>query len=388
MAAEPKAPPVYMRRNAFDPAPEIGRIRESVGVQKVVTRLGNPGYLVTRHGDIKAGLGDPQHFSNSGRREPSDEERGDLLSLDPPDHQRLRRMLTAEFTVRRMKELEPRIVEIVDMQLDEMERSAPPTDLVSAFALPIPSLVICELLGVPTGDRDEFQRRTARQLDMSLPVEEHVELAREARTYMSDLVARARREPGENILGMLVRDHGHQLSDGELVGVAGLLLVAGHETTANMLGLGVLALLRHPDQLALVRDDPQAVAGAVEELLRWLSVVQTAIPRTTSTEVDIAGVRIPKGQLVFFSLPSGNRDPEFLDAPDTLDIRRATTGHLAFGYGAHHCLGAPLARMEMRLAFPALLRRFPGLRLAEPFDGVDFRSFNFIYGLRSLLVSW
>jgi cytochrome P450 len=164
--------------------------------------------------------------------------------------------------------------------------------------------------------------------------------------------------------------------------------VAGHETTANMLGLGTLALLRHPDQLALVRDDPAAVVGAVEELLRWLSVVQTAIPRTTTADVEIAGVRIPRGQMVFFSLPSGNRDPELLDAPDTLDIRRGSTGHLAFGYGVHHCLGAPLARMEMRIAFPALLRRFPGLRLAEPFDTLDFRSFNFIYGLRSLRVDW
>jgi cytochrome P450 len=388
MADAPNTPPVYMRRNAFDPAPEMAGIREAVGVQKVITRLGNPGYLVTRHGDIKAGLADAQRFSNRGLREPSDEERGDLLSLDPPDHQRLRRMLTSEFTVRRMKQLEPRIVEIVDTALDEMERDGPPTDLVSTFALPIPSLVICELLGVPTSDRDDFQRRTASQLDMSLPAEEHVQLAREARAYMGNLVTAARREPGDNILGMLVRDHGDQLTDGELVGVASLLLVAGHETTANMLGLGALALLRHPDQLALVRDDPQAVAGAVEEMLRWLSVVQTAIPRTTTTEVDVAGVRIPKGQLVFFSLPAGNRDPDFLNAPDTLDIRRGATGHLAFGYGAHHCLGAPLARMEMRIAFPALLRRFPGLRLAEPYDEVAFRSFNFIYGLRSLQVSW
>jgi cytochrome P450 len=223
---------------------------------------------------------------------------------------------------------------------------------------------------------------------MSLAVEEHVELAREARTYMAELVTGARSEPGDNILGMLVRDHGDQLTDAELVGVASLLLVAGHETTANMLGLGALALLRHPDQLAFLRDDPQAVNGAVEELLRWLSVVHTAIPRTTTTDVDIAGVRIPKGHLVFFSLPAGNRDPDFLDAADTLDIRRASTGHLAFGYGVHHCLGAPLARMEMRLAFPALLRRFPGLRLAEPFEDIDFRSFNFIYGLRSLRVNW
>jgi cytochrome P450 len=378
-----------MRRNAFDPSPELRRIRETVGVDTVVSGLGTPAYLVTRYHDIKAALGDHERFSN--QRSPTsaeDPEAGDLLALDPPRHQRLRRMLTAEFTARRMKQLEPRIIEIVDARLDEMKHHGAPADLVSVFALPIPSLVICELLGVPSSDREEFQRRTARQLDFSLPVSEHVQLAREARGYMSKLIAAARHDPGDDILGMLIRDHGEELSDAELVGIAGLLLVAGHETTANMLGLGALALLRHPAQLAAVRDDPAAVAAAVEELLRWLSVVHTAIPRTTTADVEIAGVRIPEGELVFFSLPSGTRDPGFVDAPDTLDICRDATGHLAFGHGVHHCLGAPLARMEMRIAFPALLQRFPGLELAEPFDEVAFRPFHFIHGLQSLRVTW
>jgi cytochrome P450 len=187
---------------------------------------------------------------------------------------------------------------------------------------------------------------------------------------------------------MLVRDHGAELTDDELVGVAGLLLLAGHETTSNMLGLGTLALLRHPGQLAAVRDDPDAVGPAVEELLRWLSIVHSAIPRITTTDVEIAGVPIPPGQLVFVSLPSGNRDPDFIDSPEVLDIRRGTVGHLAFGHGVHHCLGAPLARMEMRTAFPALLRRFPNLVLAENFSDVQFRSFHFIYGLKALEVAW
>ena len=205
---------------------------------------------------------------------------------------------------------------------------------------------------------------------------------------MHSLVERARQHPGEDILGMLVREHGDELTDDELVGIAGLLLLAGHETTSNMLGLGTLALLRHPDQLAAVRDDPDAIGPAVEELLRWLSIVHTAIPRITTADVEVAGVPIPAGQLVFASLPSGNRDPDFIDSPDVLDIRRGAPGHLAFGHGVHHCLGAPLARMEMRIAFPALLRRFPKLALAEDFDDVQFRSFHFIYGLRSLAVTW
>lgn len=187
---------------------------------------------------------------------------------------------------------------------------------------------------------------------------------------------------------MLVGEHGTELTDDELVGIAALLLLAGHETTSNMLGLGTLALLRHPGQLAAVRDDPDAVGPAVEELLRWLSIVHTAIPRMTTTDVEIAGVAIPAGQLVFASLPSGNHDPDFIDAPDVLEIGRGAAGHLAFGHGVHHCLGAPLARMEMRVAFPALLQRFPGLRLAEDFSDVQYRSFHFIYGLKSLSVDW
>jgi cytochrome P450 len=297
-------------------------------------------------------------------------------------------MLTPEFTIRRMKRLEPRIVEIVDAQLNVMESAGAPADLVESFALPIPSLVICELLGVPYDDREDFQRRSARQLDFSVPVDERVELGRQARAYMTSLVARARQHPGDDILGMLIRDHGEELTDDELIGIAGLLLLAGHETTSNMLGLGTLALLRHPDQLAMVRDDPAAVGPAVEELLRWLSVVQTAIPRITTTDVEIAGVQIPAGNLVFPSLPSGNRDPELIESPETLDIRRGAPGHLAFGHGVHHCLGAPLARMEMRIAFPALLRRFPDLALAEDFADVQFRTWNFIYGLKSLEVRW
>jgi len=394
-------PPVHMRRNAFDPTPELGEIRQNEGVRSVVNAFGMQVYLVTRHDDVKAMLSDHERFSNTrppgfvmpGAPEMSDEElasarAGNLLGLDPPEHQRLRRMLTPEFTIRRIKRLEPRITEIVTEHLDAMESAGAPVDLVESFALPIPSLVICELLGVPYGDRADFQERSGRQLDLSLPIPERLELQRASRQYMHSLVAHARITPGEDILGMLIREHGDELTDDELVGIAGLLLLAGHETTSNMLGLGTLALLRNPDQLATVRDDPDAVGPAVEELLRWLSIVQTSIPRITTTDVEVAGVPIPAGQLVFASLPSGNRDPGFIDSPDVLDIGRGAPGHLAFGHGVHHCLGAPLARMEMRIAWPALLRRFPTLALAEDFEDVQFRSFHFIYGLRSLMVKW
>jgi cytochrome P450 len=401
MTQAPELPPLHMRRDAFDPTPELREIRETDGVRTAKNAFGMDVFLVTRHEDIKVVLSDHERFSNSrppgfvvpGAPDIAEEElasarAGNLLSLDPPEHQRLRRMLTAEFTIRRMRLLEPRIVEIVDAQLDAMETAGPPADLVESFALTIPSLVICELLGVPYEDRADFQRRSARQLDFSVPIPERLDLSRRSRAYMRSLVERARRQPGEDILGMLVREHGAELTDDELIGVASLLLLAGHETTSNMLGLGTLALLRHPDQLAAVRDDPDAIGPAVEELLRWLSIVHSAIPRITTTDVEIAGVPIPAGQLVFVSLPSGNRDPGFIDSPEALDIGRGAPGHLAFGHGVHHCLGAPLARMEMRIAFPALLRRFPTLALAKDFTEVPFRSFHFIYGLKSLEVGW
>lgn len=393
--------PLHMRREGFDPVPEMAALRDDEGVRQVETAFGMPAFLVARHADVKAVLADHARFSNDSRRafdspgapKLSDEERsrmraGNLLGVDPPEHTRLRRMLTPEFTVKRMRRLEPRIVEIVDDHLDALEKAGPPADLVADFALPIPSLVICELLGVPYADRASFQDRTSKLLDISLPMEDRLELGRESREYMADLVARAQAAPGEDMLGMLVRDHGDDLTTDELIGIAGLLLIAGHETTSNMLGLGTLALLRHPEQLALVRDDPAAVAPAVEELLRFLGIVHSGIPRTTTRDVEIGGVAVPADSLVILALASANRDPRSVADGDRLDVTRDAAGHVAFGHGVHHCLGAPLARMEMRIAFPALLRRFPRLALAVPFDEVEFRAFHFIYGLRSLPVTW
>ena len=398
--AAPPEIPLPMRRDGFDPVPELAQLREQERVRRITTAFGVEAYLVTRHADVREVLADSATFSNVPRRldtpdapQLTDEERermlaGNLLAFDPPDHTRLRRMLTPEFTVRRMRRLEPRIVEIVDAHLDAMEAAGPPADLVADFALPIPSLVICELLGVPYADRDAFSARTSRLLDLSLTMEERQQVGRESREYMTELVGRAQAEPGEDMLGMLVRQHGDELSTDELIGVAGLLLIAGHETTSNMLGLGTLALLRHPDQLALVRDDPAAAAPAVEELLRWLGIVHSGIPRTTTRDVVLGGVEIPAETMVVLALATANRDPRFLADGDRFDVTRDAAGHVAFGHGVHHCLGAPLARMEMRIAFPALLRRFPRLAPDVPFAEVGFRSYHFIYGLHTLPVTW
>ncbi len=311
--------PLQMRRDGFDPVDALAEARDSEGVVEAMTPFGLPAYLVCRDEDVREVLGDPVRFS-SARPTPfgmaigdevSEEEKarmraGNLIGFDPPEHTRLRRMLTPEFTMRRMRRLEPRIAEIVESALDDLERAGAPADLIAHFALPIPSLVICELLGVPYSDRAEFQGRTRRLVNVALPMDQRVAVMRENREYMADLVARARAEPGEDMLGMLVREHGDDLSNDELVGIAGLLLAAGHETTSNMLGLGALAMLRHPDQLAMVRDDPTCIDPAVEELMRWSSVLHSLPPRITTTDVEIAGHAIPRAH---WSRVAGRRRP-------------------------------------------------------------------------------
>ncbi|MFF0869425.1 cytochrome P450 [Nonomuraea sp. NPDC003560] len=396
---ESSAVPLHMRRVEFDPAPELGEVRDQERIKRIDTLLGLEAWVVTRYADVREVLGDADRFRLArqgsarmpGAPELTEEQlaelrAGNLLGQDPPEHTRLRRMLTPEFTIRRMKRLEPRIRDIVHEHLDAMEAAGSPADLVSSFALPIPSLVICELLGVPYEDRADFQRRSGRMLDLSLPVEQRVAANFESRAYMRELVTRMRTEPGEDLLGMLIREHGDDLTTSELVGIGNLLLLAGHETTSNMLSLGTLALLRNPGQLELLRKEPERIDATVEELLRWLSIVHSGTIKITSREVELAGRTIGAGEMIMCSLPAANRDPGFIADPDTLDITRGAPGHVAFGHGVHHCLGAPLARMEMKIAFPALFERFPGLR---PTDSTpEFRSFNVVYGLTELEVAW
>lgn len=385
--------PLHMRRQGFELDAGLAAARERPGLPRVPTPYGPEAWLVTRYDEVRGvlrnaelfgyahGLGLPPMSEEAARRLRA----GALLSMDPPEHTRLRRMLTPEFTMRRIRRLEPRIREIVADHLDGMERAGAPADLVPRFATPIPSLVICELLGVPYEDRDAFQVRSGVILDFSRSLEERGMAQVELRAYMEGMVERARVEPGDDLIGMLVREHGDDLSTDEMVGISGLLLIAGHETTAGMIGLGTLALLRHPEQLRLFREDPGRIDGLVEELLRWLTIVHTGAVKVAMADTEISGVAIAKGDFVVVSLPTANRDPALAEDPDRFDIGRPDLAHVAFGYGAHHCIGAPLARMEMRIAFPALFERFPELREAgEP----EFRSFNVVYGLSAFPVAW
>ncbi|WP_235925966.1 cytochrome P450 [Actinokineospora pegani] len=390
--------PLHMRREGFQLGPDLLGLRETGEVPRVRVRLGMEAWLITRHEDVRRVFADPVTFANDPRKATrrldvfgaSEEERrqalaGNLLALDPPEHTRLRKALAGAFTVRRMRALEPRVAEIVDEHLDAMQAKGR-ADLVADFALPIPSLVICELLGVPYADRDSFQARTAKLVDVSLPADELFAEARRMREYMLSLVRQARADPGDDLIGALVQ-HGSDFTDDELAGMGNLLLIAGHETTANMLGLGTLALLRHPDQLAALRADPDLIGNAIEELLRWLSIVHTGTLKIATADTEINGHPIVKGDLLVVSIPMANRDPAAVDDPDRLDLSRPDIAHLAFGHGIHHCLGAPLARMELRTAFPALLNRFPDLRLA-PGAEPAFRSFSVVYGVAELPVEW
>jgi cytochrome P450 len=400
----PESPlvPLHMRRDRLDPAPELACFRERGEVPYVENEAFElDAFVVTRYEEVREVFGDAERFGNSAdfsaRRgdtahmaegEHARLRVGQLLAQDPPEHTRLRRMLTKEFGQARIRRLAPRITEIVDAQLDAMAAAGPPSDLMTEFAIPIPSLVICELLGVPYADRDEFQARSHRILDTTLEPHEHVKIQRETRGYMSELVERARREPRDDLLGMLVSEHGDEMTRHELANLGALLLTAGHDTTSSMLGLSLVALLDHPEQLALIRDDPAAVRPAVEELLRYLSIVHSGMPRVALTDTEVAGVAIPEGAIVLCSLSTANRDPRHIEDPDRFDVRRGSPRHLAFGHGIHHCLGAPLARMEMETALPALLRRFPGLAHAGRPDEVPFRGHHVNYAPWALPVTW
>jgi cytochrome P450 len=252
----------------------------------------------------------------------------------------------------------------------------------------VPLLVICELLGIPLEDRDGIQRRSATGTDVANTLETQLENFAAMAAYMGELIRRQRAEPGDDILGDLIRRHGHELSDDELIGMGNSILVAGHETVSSMIGLGTLALLRDEEQLAIVRDDQSAAPGAVEELLRLLSVAPPLV-RQANVALELSGRPVKAGERVVLSTLAANHDSDLLpDEPARLDVRRRPVAHLAFGYGAHQCIGQQLARLELQIALPALLRRLPGLRLAVDFDAVEYRDDALVFGVARLPVTW
>ncbi|MFC0109684.1 cytochrome P450 [Kibdelosporangium aridum] len=396
----PHGLPMDRDASPFDPPSQITRLRDARPVSPMVFPDGHQGWLVTGYEAVRQLLADTRFSSRQdigilhmpyetpgmpAPTEPSPQMPGVFVAMDPPDHTRLRRKLIGAFTVKRMKQLEEHIIDTAERQLDELARLTPPVDLVTHFALPVPSLVICELLGVPYADRETFQANSAKFLEKDITLEDKMAAVGGLTTYLAELVTRKRAEPSEDILSDLAGDE--DLSIEELVGIGFMLLLACHETTANMLALGTFALLEHPEQLAELRADPDLVPDAVEELMRYLSVADIFF-RYAEDDIELGGETINKGSTVIVSLLAANHDPKRFDNPDTLDIHRKARGHLSFGHGVHQCLGQQLARIEMRAGFAGLLRRFPTLELAIPASEVRLKTDMNIYGVHELPVTW
>ncbi|QJY45169.1 cytochrome P450 [Pseudonocardia broussonetiae] len=395
----------------FAPAPGLAERRGRGTVQPVALLNGADAFLVTGFDEARAVLSDPRFSSDrlrypdasqltpdqvaglagqDGPPRPRVESREDgmFVFMDPPEHTRLRRLLTGQFTVRRMNALEERLREIATEHIDAMVAAGTEADLVPAYALPIPSLMICELLGVDYADRDEFQHNTAVALSTRSTDAERAAAGGALYGFIARLVAEKRRAPADDLLSGLVHEAEPPLTDAQLIDVALVLLGAGHETTANMLGLGVLALLQDPAQLAALRADPGLIDGTVEELLRYLSIVQLGVTRIALEDVTVGGVDVPAGATVVIATPEANRDARHLPDPDRLDLTRPRAPHLAFGHGIHQCLGQQLARIEMRTGFGELFARLPDLRLAVPAEEVPLRNDMQIFGVHSLPVTW
>ena len=384
-----------LMRDGLDPVPGLAERQREQPVSKLEFPFGISAWLVTDYDDVRAVIGDTKSFSNdfsnvvasAGGQATASQDPGGLGFSDPPTHTRLRKALTPEFTVRRLSRLLPRIEEIVTQQLDAMEASGSPVDLVEMFAMPIPSLVICELLDVPYPDRADFQRLSGSRFDIFGGAGTGLDAISESLTYMAELVATQRKKPGDGLLGMLIREHGDEIDDRELAGMADGLLIGGHETTASMLALGAILLLQHPDEADRLRDDDDAAGPTVEEMLRYLTVVQVAFPRFAKADLEVGGQQIKAGEMVLCSLSGANRDPALGPHMQSFDPQRISP-HLAFGWGAHRCVGAELAKMELRIAYPALLRRFPTLRLDVPMDQVSFHEYSVVHGVDTLPVAW
>ncbi|MFF4370858.1 cytochrome P450 [Streptomyces sp. NPDC001594] len=374
----------------FDPPAELSEAQRHGPISRFTHAGGKPGWLITGYDLVRSVLADRRFSSRKELMNIVDFELppappGEFLLMDEPQHGRYRGPLVGKFTVRRMRMLTERIEQITSECLDAMEAAGPSADLVTAFAKPIPTIVICEILGVPYEDRASFQEQIDTFMGGEVGDEELIAAYTATQEYLARLVAAKRAAPTDDVLSELTDS---DLTDEELKGISLILLAAGFDTTANMLSLGTFALLSNPEQLAALRADPSLTDGAVEELLRYLSVAKT-FHRTALEDVEVGGQTIEAGTTVVLSFNTANRDPARFTDPDALDIRRPHDGHLAFSHGIHQCLGQQLARVEMRVAFRALLDRFPTLRLAVPADEVRLRPETAdIYGVKSLPVAW
>jgi cytochrome P450 len=393
----------------YRPPQEHEAFRNQGGLHRVTLWDGSHPWIATSYQNVKLVLGDPR-FSADVRHplfplvsgDKREKDGGTFIRLDDPQHAQHRRMLTSEFTVRSVATRSEEIRRIADTLIDELLAGPRPVDLIQAFALPLPTLAICSMLGVPYADRDTFQRFTLVNVDSAATQAEKIASVREARAYYGEIIARKRVKPGDDLVSKLVADP-QGLSDDELIGMIALLVSAGHETTANQIGLGTLALLQNPEQLAHLYSEPSELDNAVEELLRFWSIVAQSPRRVALEDVEIDGQIVREGDGIVTSLCAANRDPAGLGIPtesdcdaaphgvqlDELDLARPNARrHIAFGFGIHQCLGQNLARLELRTAWSVLFSRVPDLRLAIPADALEFKQTTMVFGLHHLPVTW
>jgi cytochrome P450 len=378
--------------------PLYGELRRAEPVVRVRLPFGEAAWLATRHADVKVVLGDPR-FSRAasvGRDEPRTTPRqigSGILAMDPPDHSRLRRLVAKAFTARRVEMLRPEATAIANDLIDGMVAAGSPADLVERFATPLPVRVICRLLGVPHTDQELFRTWSEAIVSTtSLSPEQIQEYMGNLHAYMAGLIAQRRAAPTDDLIGALVeaRDTDNdRLTEQEMVELAAGLLAAGHETTVTQISNFLYVLFTNPDRLAELRDRPDLVPGAVEELLRYVPLgAAAAFARYATEDLELGGVRIQAGEPVIAALSSANRDAEVFDDPDGLDFARDPNPHIGFGHGVHHCLGAQLARMELQVALATLLSRLPGLRLAVDERELPWKSGLLVRGLRAMPVTW
>ncbi|MCB1474470.1 MAG: cytochrome P450 [Rhodobiaceae bacterium] len=397
------APSFPMKRCPFSPPPEYEQLRESDPITPINMPDGNQAWLLTRYEDVRRVLSDPRFSTNpkstgypviSPARiaQLQSENPQPFIRLDPPDHTRYRRMLTAEFVYAHIEAMRPTIEKRVEELLDEIEAKGPPVDFLQDFGLALPTSVISDILGVPYSDREFFQERSKAKLNMTLDPAEAAKATIDMREFLDQLYGEKLKtiDKTDDLITRLIKtrvDTG-EISRQDAVAMIDLLLIAGHETTSNMICLGILSLLMHPDQKDALIVDPSLIDDAVEEMLRYHTILHMVGPRVATDDVEVGGHQFHKGDGVMAMISAANRDPSIFPEPDKFDIRRRSKGHVGFGFGVHQCLGQPLARVEMQSVFKVIFQRFPDLRLAVPLEDIEFNTNAVVYGIAGLPLTW
>jgi cytochrome P450 len=396
-------PSFPMKRCPFAPPEQYAQLREQSPISKVKLPDGKEAWLVTRYDDVRAVLGDNRFSTNPSTPgypfiAPAraallmNESPRTFLRQDPPEHAKGRRLLTMEFTVKHIDAMRPAIQTLVDTLLDDLIRKGPPADFFLDFALQVPTTVISNILGVPREDEAFFIERSKAKLDLSAAPEVPVKAGADMRAYLEQLIQRKEdaQQSGDDLITRLLKNQvapGH-ISRDELLALVELLIIAGHETTANTMALGALSLLLHPEQKDALAADPSLASSAVEEILRYHTPVQYNGPRAALEDVEVGGQLIRKGEGVLAMISAANRDPAVFDEPDNFDIRRHSMRHIAFSYGIHQCIGQPLARAELQIVFATLFRRLPGLALTTPVSDLPFKHNAFVFGVDAMPITW